>query len=203
MLLLLLSGLALGQVPDGVVPVAAAAEVPEAFAAWAAKKGKPEQRLPCSPLFERTVLLCYRVYEGESRRWVTSDDLASWGVEEDVLRELIVERARAHAPSVLERRHLDGLPGTLLATTGDRWALAPLLHPELLAASLGSSTVLAAVPAEDMALAWAPGSADLDRATAIGVRELYEEQPGGVSPLVFRFLVGEGWAAWLEAVKPE
>ena len=67
---------------------------------------------------------------------------------------------------------------------GDGWAAAGALRPDLLAEKVGGLPLRMAMPAEGVLLAWKGGEAEVDRVMAVGVKEMYDQLPGAVSPRI-------------------
>lgn len=184
--------------PEGLRPVAAPLDAPSQYAAHLEAAGRPPAQLACGPLAAEQLLLCYRVWEGTARRWVTAADLSAWKTDLDGLRAAVVGPAQ-QALSGIEQKPVEGMEGTFLQLRdGDGWAVALVLHSELVRARLGGGAVRIGVPAEGMALAWAPATPELDHVMAVGVREIYEAQPGGVTPVVLTW-DGTRFAPLMEA----
>jgi hypothetical protein len=174
-------------VPDGLRPVVADVGAPGRFAAWRKESGLPPVDLACEPALPGAVLLCFRIWEGGARRWVTVDDLRRWGLATGDLRTTLIPEALRRIETA-ERIAIEGTSASYLRLVdGDGWAAAAVLAPGAIAARLGaeSGSVRVAFPAETVFVAWRSGDADLDRIMAVGVRELYDAQPASVSPGVF------------------
>lgn len=186
-------------IPEGLRPVAADGGAPARFAAWRASSGLPAEHLACEAPVPTAVLLCFRVWEGSSRRWVTVEDLQRWTTDLGHLRTSLLARAKAKvaaAPLVA----VEGMKEHYLRLLdGDGWAAAGLLVPDAVASRLGGGPIRVAWPAESLLLAWRPAGDDLDRVMAVGVKELYDTQKGSVSPTIFTW-DGTAWSAFGEAV---
>jgi hypothetical protein len=189
---------ALGDVPEGVRPVVVPIDAPSQYAAFLKSKGESASPLACRTLWEGYSLLCFRVWERKVRRWVTVDDLEAWSVTVGDLETAVAVRAREMVSTGVEAVAVDGMTSTYLRLTdGDGWAASGGLVPEGLTKRLGIP-FLAAIPAEGVFVAWAHGDPELDHVMAVGVRELYDEQPGGVSPFVHAW-DGQKWLPFGEA----
>jgi len=190
-----LLSLALAAIPEGLRPAAAPFDAPARYQAEFPGKSP----LACAPLLPKQALLCFRVWEGGRRRWVTERDLARWRTDLDGL----VAGVKSGAEEVLKTE-----PGRVSVVDfdghyfelrdGDGWAAAPLLRPDLLASKLGQGSFRVAIPRAGVFLAWPTGSADLDKIMAVAVRELYESGQDAVTPMVFR-AEGEGFVAFGQA----
>lgn len=192
---LLLLAVAYGGWQEDLRPVAAPWDVAERWAPYAASKQlKP---LACDELVAEHVRLCFRLREGETLRWVTESDLASWSVTVADLRQLVttVSRGRALKPEMLPIEGMDARYARWV--DGEGWAVAPLLWTAELGKLLGPDARFA-IPAGTVALAWSAGDGEVDKALAVGVVELAEEQPGEVSRVVFR-LDGDTLVPFAEA----
>lgn len=190
--------IAWGAVPDGVFPVLAHDEVP---AQWVAD-GQPGM-LACDALWKGQAVLCYRVRDGKRRRLVTTADLASWGVDAAELRREVTTRARAALAA--NPPALTPIEGTgksyWLAASGDGWAAAGILAPEVVVALVGGS-FLAVAPVDGAVMYWRPGDRDLDTIVAVGAKEMYERADWPVSPVVYQW-TGQTWAPFVEAMPSE
>lgn len=188
-------------IPAGLRPVVADAGAPGRFAAWRLDKGLAPAELACEPALPGAVLLCFRIWEGEVRRWVTRVDLARWHATTGDLRAALLQEAERRLASA-EEIAIEGTAGTYVRLTdGDGWAAAAVLAPTALVARFGAGAlpIRVALPAESVLLAWRAGDADRDRIMAVGAREIYDAQPGSVSPAVFTW-DGRVWISYAEAV---
>jgi hypothetical protein len=180
-------------------PVAADTDAPVRFAAWRASSGLAPEGLACEPTLPKAVLLCFRVWEKGSRRWVTTGDLQRWGTDLPTLRAALQDHARAKvaaAPLVeVEGAH----ERYLRLVDGDGWAAAGLLAPDAIALRLGGTPVRVSFPAEGVLVAYRPAGPELDRILAVGARELYDTQQGSVSPAIFTW-DGRAWTTFSEAL---
>jgi hypothetical protein len=196
--LMLAAQVASGGVPDGIRPVVVPIDAPAQYAAFVEGKGGSASPLACRTLWEGYSLLCFRVWERSKRRWVTEEDLQAWTVSVADLETAVAVQAREMVSTRFEVVPVEGMASTYLRLTdGDGWAASGGLAPEGLAKRLGVP-FLAAIPAEGVFVAWAHGDPKLDHVMAVGVRELYDEQPGGVSPFVHAW-DGQKWLAFGEA----
>jgi hypothetical protein len=165
-------------------PVVASVSAPQRHQAWQTAEGLPADPIVCDPLWQDIALLCFRTWEEGKRRWVTASDAASWKTDAKALRALLQEQAPAHAQAA-EMVPVQGMNASYLRLVdGDGWAAALALRPELLAERLGGLPVRVAMPAEGVLVAWKVGAPELDQVMAVGVREMYEQMSGAVSPRV-------------------
>jgi hypothetical protein len=196
------SALAAEPVPANLAnlrPVAADTDAPLRFAAWRASRGLPPETLACEPTVPKAALLCFRVWEKGSRRWVTTADLQRWSTDLPQLRAALSAEARAKVAAASLVPVEGALQTYLRLVDGDGWAAAGLLVPDAVATRLGGAPVRISVPAEGILLAWKPAGPDLDRILAVGARELYDTQQGSVSPAIFTW-DGRTWAPFGEAI---
>lgn len=189
---------ALAGVPDTVRPALAPVDAPQQYAALRASRDLPADPLVCETVWTEA-LLCFRVWEGKRRRWVTEGDLARWQATSEELRAAVTERSLARLES-LETVAIEGMNATYRRLAdGDGWAAAAVLHPAEVAGRLGAETVLFAAPTDQVVLAWAGGDPDTDKVIAVGVRELYDGEQGlSVTPVVQAWSDGS-WRAFGEA----
>ena len=194
--------LAVAAVPDTVVPAAGPADVQARFDGWNVRQDRALATLACGPLFGDHGRLCYRVGEPGSRRWVTLDDLSSWGESLDSLQAEIRARAARQLVGRLEPVTIDGMGATYwVSKATDGWTLSPLLHPP--SAEQVGRPLLAAVPADGVVLLWTGGRADVDKVIAVGARELYDSRSRPVTPVVHQW-DGARWIPFARAVaRPE
>lgn len=187
-----------GPPTEDLRPVLAPIDAPEGYARWRQDRGLAPDPLACAPAWPGTALLCFRVWEGSRRRWVTQGDLAAWGVPVEGLVTTVAEASRA----VIGRAEVVPVEGMearyLRLVDGDGWAAVGFLHPELVAERLGGLPIRLAVPSEGVLVAWRPGGLALDKVLAVGVRELYDAQPGGVTPKILQW-DGSTWLPFGEA----
>jgi hypothetical protein len=165
-------------------PVVASVSAPQRHQAWQMAEGMPTDPLVCDPLWQDIALLCFRTWEGGKRRWVTASDAASWKTDAKAMRALLALQAAAHVQRA-EMVPVSGMSASYLRLVdGDGWAAALALRPDLLAERLGGAPVRVAMPAEGVLVAWKVGTPELDQVMAVGVREMYEQMKGAVSPRV-------------------
>ncbi len=187
---LLLVGLAFAGWQDDLRPAAAPWDVAERWNAYASTQDPPVPPLACDVLVPDHVRLCFRLREGDSLRWVTEGDVKAWSTSVPALRQLVAQAARGRALAP-EMQAIQGMEASYLRwVDGEGWAVAPLLWAAELGKQLGPDARFA-IPAGTVALAWAAGDGDVDKALAVGVVELAEEQPGEVSRVVFRLDEGK------------
>jgi hypothetical protein len=181
---ILLAGAALAAIPDGLRPVVGTADVGERFARWLGEEGMPPEHLICEPFWPEVASLCFRVWDKGKRRWVVGGDLQAWGVDEPALKAA----ATAGAEAKIRAAELVPIGGTkasyLRLVDGDGWAAAALLRPDIVAERLGGGPIRVAVPADSVVVAWKVQGDDIDRIMAVGVRELYDQTKGPVSPKI-------------------
>ena len=193
--------------PDGLQlrPVAATPGVIARFERWQVEQGRPNRPPHCQPLPFPEVHLCFRVWEGAERRWVTEADRERWGATPEELRARVLENCvesirRAELRTVLgdDRRYL-------VVTDGDGWAVAGILCPDEVVARLrplqspAGQALQAALPTQEVLLAWLAGDAELDRIMAVAAREIHEQQSHPITPQVLRH-DGERWRPFGRAV---
>ena len=185
------------DLPDGLRPVLAPADAPSQFAAWQKSKGGADS-LACEPIWGNDALLCFRIWEGKKRRWVTESDLTTWGATTSQVRGHITLKAREHLNTLVAKKPKD-LPGEYYELVhGDGWSASALLLPDLVSERLGIRHFLAAAPTESILFTWAPGNAELDAAIGIAVKDTFEKGQGAVTPVVY-YWTGEVWSAFGEA----
>ncbi|MEN0062474.1 MAG: hypothetical protein AAGA48_10010 [Myxococcota bacterium] len=186
-------------------PVAATAEVLARFERWQRVTGQATSLPACQPLEIPEVQLCFRVWEGRRRRWVTLSDLATWGTSGADLREAVVEDC-AGSLRALQRQTVAGSTASYLTLTdGDGRATSGILCPTLLAkrvSALGlrvGSGFRAALPTQDVLLVWPAGDPELDRILAVAAREIHEQQRHALTPQIMHY-DGDRWRLFGRAV---
>ena len=186
---------------DAVRPALAPLDAPNQYMAWLARQGSDPDALACETFWPGTALLCYRVVDGDKLRWVTRADLKRWEIDGEMLRAQ-VEAASKEALAGLDvsTTPVPDMRGASYWSVVEKggWAAAPLLAPAEFAASRGITNFLAVAPTADITLAWAEGQAELDKVMAVGAREMFEAEAGGVSPVVYRWSGGH-WLPYAEA----
>lgn len=193
---------ALAEVPEGVRPALAPMDVQQQYDAWLTEQRRPSVALVCEVLWTDAVLLCYRVREGERRRWVTEADLAAWSVSRAELRATMEARAAATVAGPPPQVPIQGLAASYLQDAdADGWSAAWLLRPEALSRALGVPPLLAAAPSDGVVVAWRPDGGPVDRVMAVGVREMFDQQRGGVSPVIHLW-DGSRWSRFGQAIPP-
>lgn len=200
MLAFLATAAALAGVPQDVTPVAAPMDVRQEYATWLEELGRPPAELACDPLWAGQALVCFKVADQGKRRWVTTPDLITWGVNVIELREEVASRA-LQAPPPRREQVPDTRLSYFIADEGP-WTLALALNPQHLPTLVGSPVAMVAVPADGVLLAWTPGSAELDKIMAVAVREAWETGQGPVSAVVHSW-DGKRWRPFGEAVPTE
>lgn len=188
--------------PADLRPVAVSVDTPERFAAWRALEGLPPDQLACVPGIAGTNLVCLRVWERATRRWVLTSDLAAWGTTAEALLRTVADQG----PQGLARAELvpvEGSTDTYLRLVDPDWAAVAFLRPDLVVARLGGGAVRVAVPEDRVLLAWRadpPGEvSELDRVMAVGVHEWFTAGASPVSPWVFTW-DGQTWTPFVRAV---
>jgi hypothetical protein len=167
-------------IPDGVRPMAAPTDVVESYA----KAFPASAPLACAPLLPEHAHLCFRVWEGKTRRWVTEADLASWQTDREALVQHVAKRSGAVLASELEQQAIPDMDaGYLQLRDGDGWAVAPFFDGPAIEQRLGAMPRVA-IPRAGVVLAWPTGSAELDKVMAVAVREMYEAADDAVTPMV-------------------
>ena len=193
---------AVASVPEDVQvrPFAATKETLERFARWQREHGSTPVAPLCQPLVVPEIQLCFRVWEGDRRRWVTAADGARWGVTPELL-ERHVRGDCAEYVARAEGRVVEGdAKRYVLLADGDGWAVGGFLCPDALRGPLSGATAFrAALPAEGVLLAWPAGDLDLDRIMAVAAREIAEGQPNPLTPQVMHY-DGARWQAYGRAV---
>ena len=184
---------------DRLRPSLVAVDTPDRYALWRAQHALPADEPVCEVAWTSTALLCYRVWEGDERRFVLSSDLAAWGATVADLHAIVARAAEAHlAQAVLVP--VEGTPQSYLQLLdGDGWSAAGVLRPDLVVARLGGGPVRMAAPVQGALLAWRSEGADLDRIMAVGVKEIHDRGPQSVSPHVWEWN-GKVWLPFGEAV---
>jgi len=195
--LVLISSAWSGVPSEDLRPVLARWDAPEEFAKL--QKGSGETNsLACEAIWPGNARLCFRVWEGKRRRWVTTEDLKSWKSTVAELKELVRARAEQFVSEMNPKRPID-MPGKYFELAdGDGWAASILLRPDLVCDQLGGSRLLVAAPNESMVFAWSPGDAELDSAIGIAIKSVFEDGNRAVSPVVYMWKDG-GWVAYGEA----
>lgn len=190
---------AFAGVPDDVRPVAAPVDAPAQYASWLKETGQPAAELACDVLWADHALLCFRTKDRGAMRWVTGDDLKRWKVTVASLRAEMTTRSALVLTEQPVRSTIADVAGHYwLAAEGDGWSVAGVLNPDLLGARVGTPLV-AALPTGDTLLAWNPGDAELDKVMSVGVRKMYDERAGSVTPMVHRW-DGTAWVPFGVAV---
>lgn len=186
---------------DSVRPVAAPWDVMEQYARWSAGAGTPGE-IHCDPVWGDQVRLCFRFWDGKTRRWVEVKDLAREGLTSAELRDQVIARGGA-VLNAMETKQVEGMEHTYWQLRdGDGWGVVAALQPGELARAMGAKgRVHVAMPSQGVLLAWPEGSPELDHVMVVGVREMYDQMSDPVSPVVHTW-DGSGWAVLGEA-KPE
>jgi hypothetical protein len=162
-------------------------DAPTQYNAWLASKGttSTEQGLACQVLWPEVARLCFRVWEEDRRRWVTTADLSAWSTDTAVLRTLVTEAAAKRLGALQEMVPIVGMKDAryLRLRDGDGWAAAGVLLPQTLEALVGRPLRIA-VPSEGVLVAWKGGNPAIDQVMAVGTREIFDaaEEPS-VSPM--------------------
>lgn len=188
--------------PADLRAVVVSVDTPERFAAWRAMEGLPPESLACVPGVAGVNLVCLRVWEHATRRWVLASDLRTWSTDPITVLHQVAEQA----PAALQRAELVPIEGTgerYLRLVDPDWAVAGFLRPDLLTARLGGGAIRVAVPEDRVLLAWKvtdpAGASELDRMMAVGVHEWWSRGASPVSPRVFTWS-GTEWTTFGQAV---
>jgi hypothetical protein len=182
---------------EKVRPVLAPADAAGQYEAWQKSKGQ-ENTLACDPLWGNDALLCFRLWEGKRRRWVTHQDMKEWGVTIHEMKAYISDKASEHVKGLSQKTPI-GLPGQYYELVdGDGWSAAAALRPDLVCDQLGVTHLLMAAPNESVVFAWVPGKAELDSAIGIAVKDSFDEGKGAITPVVYYWKSGV-WTAYGEA----
>lgn len=192
---------AFADVPKTVRPALAPADAPAQYAELRSRKGLDEDPLVCDDLWP-DARLCFRVWDGKTRRWVVESDAKRWNVSVGDLTSAMRSRSEARLAE-MDVVEIDGMGRQYLRLSdGDGWAAAMVLHPGAVAGKLGGALVLVGAPTDLVTLAWASGDADTDKVMAIGVKEIYDGEDGlSVSPVVYAWIEG-AWRPFGEAKRP-
>ena len=186
---------------DAVRPALAPLDAPNQYMAWLARQGGDPDALACETFWPGAALLCYRVVDGEKLRWVTRADLINWEIDSTTLRSQVESAAKTALPGLeVSTARVPEMAGASYWSVAEKggWAAAPLLAPAEFAAARGVTDFLAVAPTADITLAWPQGHAELDKVMAVGAREIFEAESGGVSPVVYRWSDGH-WLPYAEA----
>jgi hypothetical protein len=147
--------------------------------------------------------MCFRLREGQTRRWVRDDDLERWGVD---LRELLATVTKRSEGQLAGSGVLTAVKGMdaryWLGASGTGWQSAVFLAPGSVARALGTQSLVVAAPSRGVLLAWEGGDPELDLVMTVGAREMFERQEGPVSEQAFRWDRGT-WSVYGRAVMPE
>lgn len=191
---------ALAQVPPGITPSAAPPDIAEQYRDHQKSSGvaPPWDLLACDDLWLNQAELCFRLDDGNRRRFVTERDLRSWGVTLPQLREEMDRRAVEVLQRKPEKRQITGMSASYWMINDPSWAAAGLLQPATLAEQLGTSTLFVALPVDTVLLAWIPGDPEVDKVMAIAVRELHDGGDSNISAVVHKWANGR-WSTFGEA----
>ena len=200
--LLMLATSFAAPLPDGFVPVVAPTDAPTQYLQWAKANGKGGG-LACARVWTADNLLCFRLQEGDVRRWVLHEDLRTRGISLNSLVQAAREDAVAQL-SALESVPIEGMKeGYWRLRDARGWAAAALLAPQELIKLTGSKTPLyVALPTQEIAIAWSSGDAELDRVMLIGAREMFDQLTNAVSPAAHLW-TGDEWRRGGEATPTE
>ncbi|MCA9494983.1 MAG: hypothetical protein KC621_33880, partial [Myxococcales bacterium] len=81
-----------GTIPaDRVRPALVSMDTPDRYSVWRAQHGLPPDEPVCEMAWSSTALLCFRVWEGDQRRFVHASDLAAWGATAGELHDLVTK----------------------------------------------------------------------------------------------------------------
>ncbi len=183
---------------ERVRPVAAPWDVVDQYTEWSEKAGQ-EGTIQCDEIWPDQVRLCFRIWEGKSRRWMVESETATAGIRPEDLRGHVLGQG-TRILTALEEVHVDGMPHTYWQLRdGDGWAVLGALQPAEVARRMGAREAIhMALPAQGVLVAWAAGTPELDHVMAVGVREMYEQMSDVVSPVIHTW-DGESWSAFGEA----
>lgn len=189
-----------GTLPaDHIRPALVATDTPDRYSVWRAQHGLPPDEPVCEVAWSSTALMCFRVWEGEQRRFVHASDLAVWGTTVAALHELVAKQVETH----LAEATLEPVEGTdrhyLRLLDGDGWTAAGVLRPDLVAARLGGAPIRVAAPVQGALVAWRAEGDELDRIMAVGAKEIHDRGPQAVSPYVWQW-DGKVWLPFGEAI---
>lgn len=190
----LVVGAASAQVPEGLRPALAPADV---HVRWASAH-PDDPPLACEAVLAGRAALCFRVWEGKRRRFVTQADLVAWGVGVGDLVDGVRRRSEEHVGSLVSAEVIDMPASYWIARDDDGWAIASLLHPERMSAIVGGADPRVAVPRSGVLLAWRSGSDELDKVMAVAARELWDAGDDAVTPMIFTWSA-KGFAPWGQA----
>jgi len=198
LLLVLLSvSVAQAAIPVHVQATLAPLDAPEQYKKWRLSQGQSSAELACKVHWPDQALLCFRVTEGERRRWVTTADLKRWAVSLQEVIATVSASMPTDCPGSMSS--VEGMKAMYWrAQPGENWACS-LLAPQQLSALLGTKAVLFAVPAQGVLLAWAPGDDEMNTIMAVGVTEMFDALDSPVTPWIMRF-TGTRWMTVGEAV---
>ena len=187
--------------PPDLRPAVEPADFPALYAEHAAAQGRTgaAAEAVCRP-FAEGIGLCFTLHDGAVRRYVTRADLAAWGMDLAAVAAVAVAAAAAAIGDARPvAQSIEGVAGTWwLGAEGDGLDAALLLYPDRLAARCGAAPV-GASPEAGVLMAWVPGSAELDKVMAVGVRRMHDAADHPVSPRIYRWN-GEKWVVWGQAV---
>jgi hypothetical protein len=182
----LLMTAAYAAVPEEVLPIVAEAGAPDQYAAWRAANGLAPAGPVCRDTWPGVLVVCARVEDGGRRRWVSSEDLVSWGVSAAEVWSALEARAATRVAGSERVRPVTGMAGAnyWAEAEADGWAAAVLLAPDAVARRLGGTSLRVAAPTPDVVLAWVDGGAEVDQIVSVGAAELAATS-AGLTPQVW------------------
>ena len=174
--------------------------VVEDYRTYKKNKGQYTSDLACAE-FAEGLLMCFRYADGERLQYVLQSDVQRW---ETTTEQLIKETRLASIDQVHKDRFVfqdvENVTGGFWGSAQkDGWEAAGLLHPDRLEQMLGGK-VLIAVPQSGTFLFWKDGNPQLNKAVAVGVKEVYNQASHPVSPFVYQWRQ-EKWVVWGQAVE--
>jgi len=198
MILWLLSSIALAYPEIRLAP--ASTRVVEDYRAYKEKKGSFTSDLACTE-FAEGMLMCFRYVDAQKLPYVLESDLERWDA---TLEQLQVSATDKSVQYVNKDRYtfqtVENVKGGYWASASkDGWDAAALLHPERLKQMLGAEP-LVAMPQAGMLLFWGQGNPPLNKAVAIGVKEVYNQASRPISPYIYQWSQGK-WVVWGQAVE--
>jgi hypothetical protein len=174
--------------------------VVEDYQIYKKEKGKFTSDLACEK-FAEGLMMCFRYVKKENLPYVLENDLKKWDATTE---QLLISASDSSAEYVTKERYtmqeIDNVPGGYWASARkDGWDSAALLHPKRLELLLGAKP-LVAVPQSGMFLFWREDNPQLNKAVAVGVKEIYNQSSHPVSPYIYHWSQGK-WLVWGEAVE--
>ena len=195
-----LIGLALGYPEIRLAP--SSIRVVEDYRSYKKSKGTYQSDLACEQ-FAEGLMMCFRYVNKEKLPYVLESNMKEWNAKTE---QLLISARDSSIEHVTKERYtlqkVDDVPGGYWASARkDGWDSAALLHPERLEMLLGAKP-LVAMPQSGMFLFWREDNPQLNKAVAIGVKEIYNQASHPVSPYIYHWSQGR-WLVWGEAVEPK